>query len=242
MPGRIDIHTHLLPAIDDGCTLPEQAITTIRALIERGYSTCVCTPHIWPDIFPGNTPQNIAYWTEQLSKRLAEEQVAFQLLPGGEARLFKDAVRWMKNHGVPTLGPSKAVLLDTWDDGFPKHAYKTLDWLLAEGYRPVLAHPERSRMGTGFASILERLAGQGVLIQGNLMPFAGHDLPGSEDLAWRFLEEGRYDILALDLHRPNTLDNRLAGLDLVEKRIGSAALDRLIAENPRRLLADEPIR
>jgi len=241
MHGRIDIHGHLLPAIDDGCTQPQQAVQTIRALIDRGYTAAVCTPHIWPELFPGNTPEHIEQWTRQLSDRLADEAIEFQLLPGGEVRLFKDAVKWMKVNGVPTLGASKAVLLDTWDHGFPRHAHKTIDWLLAEGYRPVLAHPERSRMGASFAKVVDRLARQGVLFQGNFMPFTGHDLPGSRELAFRFLDEGRYALLALDLHRPDTLPSRLDGIDLIEKRIGTEALDRLISENPRRLLADEPI-
>ncbi len=239
MPGRIDTHCHLLPAIDDGCLDAMQSAQSVRRLIEFGYTASVCTPHIWPDMFPGNTPQNIAQWTAALDAFIKEQNLEYELIPGGEVRLFKHAIDWFKAHGIPTLGDSKVVLLDSWDSRFPKHAFKTIDWLLAEGYQPVLAHPERMQTGHKLDRIMDDLAGRGVLFQGNFLPYTGLDLPCSDMLAWRFLEEGRYAWLALDLHRPDTLEDRLLGLGLVEQRIGREKLDELINAAPRRAIFGE---
>lgn len=239
-PGRIDIHCHLLPAIDDGCVTADDAALTIERLIERGYSTSICTPHIWPDMYPAITPARVDEWTRALGAFLRERGIEYELLSGAEVRLFKGAVKWFQTHGVPTLGPSNLVLLDSWDAKFPRHAFKTIDWLLDEGYRPVLAHPERAQIGDKIDDVMARLSARGVLFQGNLMPFAGLDVPCSDTLAWRFLDEGRYAMLALDLHRPDTLDDRLLGLDLVAQHIGDEALERLTSHAPRRLLFGSP--
>jgi protein-tyrosine phosphatase len=239
MPGRIDTHCHLLPAIDDGCISATQAAMSVERLIEVGFTTSVCTPHIWPEMFPGNTPAHIAEWTAALSAFLDEQNIDYELIPGGEVRLFKKAIDWFQTHGVPTLGDSNLVLLDSWDSRFPKHAHKTIDWLLAEGYQPVLAHPERMQIGQKLDDLLDGLASRGVLFQGNFLPFTGLDLPCSDTLAWRFLEEGRYAWLALDLHRPDSLEDRLLGVRLVEERLGREKLDELINDAPRRIIFGE---
>lgn len=240
MTRRIDLHCHLIPGIDDGCVLPEHSIQSVEALIARGYGTSVLTPHIWPDMYPGNIPRHVDHWAGLLRKQLADHGLDYTLIVGGEVRLFEGAIGWFKRYGVPTLGDSKAVLVDSWDRDFPQHGFETIDWLIAEGYKPVLAHPERGLMGEKLEQVISALTSRGVLFQGNFQPFTGRDMPGSEALAWRFLEEGLYAVLALDLHRPDSLESRLAGIDVVEARIGKDALDQLIVDNPRRLLADEP--
>ena len=134
--GRIDVHSHMLPGIDDGCEDLNESIASIKLLTQAGYVGTICTPHLWPDLFPDNTPVNIQRWTTQLTKQLEERGIEYTLWPGGELRLFKGAIDWMKTHGVPTLADSKYVLADFWEDNWPRHVDKAFDWLLAEGYDP----------------------------------------------------------------------------------------------------------
>ena len=103
MPGFIDLHSHLLPGIDDGCVTLEQSLACVRRLMERGFTGTACTPHIWLEQFPANVPANISRWVEELSGHLGEQGLEYRLWPGGEVRIARDTVAWFEEHGVPTL-------------------------------------------------------------------------------------------------------------------------------------------
>src|SRR5687768_4955248 len=84
--GRIDVHAHLLPGIDDGCSTVEDSIACARLLVEAGYSHACCTPHVWPTL-QGNTVPAIASRTRDLQQKLDAAQVPLSLIPGGEINL-----------------------------------------------------------------------------------------------------------------------------------------------------------
>jgi tyrosine-protein phosphatase YwqE len=146
----------------------------------------------------------------------------------------------MKTFGVPTLGDSRCVLMDTWDRGWSKQVDRTAEWLLSEGYQPILAHPERSAPNADphhkYHRNLNRLSKTDVLLQGNLKCFDEGESTLAGQLAHQWLHEGRYDLLALDLHHPESLPPRLAGIDVVRDLVGEATADALITKTPRRLL------
>ena len=139
--GRIDVHSHLLPGIDDGCSDLDESLATVRLLVEAGYSGSICTPHVWPERFAQNTPQHIAAWTRQLQAQVAQAGLDYSLWPGGELRLYEGAVAWMRDHGVPTLGASQCVLTDHWEDPWHDWINKTFQWLIDKGYQPITGPP-----------------------------------------------------------------------------------------------------
>jgi protein-tyrosine phosphatase len=239
LSGRVDVHSHLLPGLDDGCRNEQESLTCVRALMESGYVGTVCTPHVIPDLYPHINIENVADWVRFLQSRIDEAGLSFRLWAGGEVRLQKKLIDWMQAFGVPTLGDSKVVLVDLWEPKWPRYADRQIDWLLSNGYQPMLAHPERTAGSENFLRTIATLAGRGVWMQGNLRCFTGEEGDLSRTLAERLLEEGRYQMLALDLHRVDTLESRLAGLDLLNARLGAEALDRLVADQPRTLLGLE---
>jgi protein-tyrosine phosphatase len=85
--GRIDVHAHLLPGIDDGCSNLEQSLECARILVESGYTHAFCTPHIWPNLNHYNRPEEIRQRTDQLQDHLAANGVPLKLFPGGELNL-----------------------------------------------------------------------------------------------------------------------------------------------------------
>ena len=241
--GRLDLHSHLLPGIDDGCRDAAESLACIRGLMAMGYAGSVCTPHVWPQVYPGLEPIGIGQRVATLRERVAAAGLDYTLWPGGEVRLFEDADRWMKLHGVPVLGGAgggrKAVLIDSWSGDWPSHHDRTVDWLLAGGYTPVLAHPERSPTRRGFSRLLDRLVKRGVLLQGNLRSFTGREGSKALALAEGFLADGRYACLASDTHRPDGVPDRARGLEAVSGLVGEATLRRLTVDVPRALLVLE---
>jgi len=241
-PGRIDIHSHMLWGIDDGCQLPEESFQCLDMLRDAGFVATICTPHIWPELFPDNIPENITGWTNQLRQRFYEAGSAYQLFPGGEVRLHARVLDWFKRHGVPTLAGTDDVLMDFWEPVWPAWLDPVVDWLLDRGYRPILAHPERIGRQAGLLDNLRRLSDRGVLLQGNCLPFTGAEGPHPVEVMRHLLAEQRYDFLALDMHGPDSLPDRLEGLAMLEQEIGQAEVDRLMSEAPRRLLQHRPAR
>lgn len=235
-PGRIDMHSHVLPGIDDGCATVEESLASIRRLIEHGYTASFCTPHCWPTLYPANTPTHIAIWVEALRQEIDKAGLDYTLYPGGELRLYPDAIAWMKQHGVPTLGGSRCVLCDFWEKKWPKWADTAFDWLLSNDYTPILAHPERSAGPKDYEKHLDHWASRGVVLQGNFQCFTGEAGYRADELVRRYMNEGRYTLLALDMHRPDTLPGRLDGIAVSAREFGAERIDAMTDDAVRGLI------
>lgn len=233
--GRIDVHSHMLPAIDDGCESLEESLASIAMLKKAGYVGTICTPHVWVDTFPFNTPRSIAQWTRDLCDLLADRGVEYLIWPGGEVRLFDRIIDWFEAEGVPTLASSRCVLCDFWEPRWPKYVDRAFDWMFANGYQPILAHPER----LSIPDLEKRLDGwreRGLLLQGNFRCMTGEDGLKADEQIRRWIPEGRYSLLAMDMHRPDALPSRLDGFRMVADEFGQALLDEMTIRAPRRIV------
>lgn len=235
-PGRIDIHSHILPGIDDGCATVDESLHSVRALIEHGFVGTICTPHCWPNNFPHITPAHIKVWRDALAEEIDKAGLEYRLWTGGELRIYPNAIQWMQANGVPTLADSPYVLCDFWEPRWQDWIDDTLDWLLAGGYTPILAHPERSPTRDNFEAHLDRIMGKGVILQGNLRCFTGEEGHYPDQAVRQYMNEGRYTLLALDMHRPNALQGRLDGIAIASEEFGQAKVNAMLDSEVRRLL------
>ena len=235
--ARIDIHSHLLPNIDDGCRSDEESLTCVRKLKEAGYLGTICTPHIWPEAYPQNLPMEVRAWAHRFSDMLADMGIDYQIWPGGELRMFDGVIPFIEKNGVPTLGDSRFVLVDFWDKQWPKWANKTFQWFLDQKYRPILAHPERIPDHRGdLDQHLREAQEMGVLLQGNARSLTnGEGMPASMMLR-KLLREERLHFFALDMHRPETLNQRLDGMSLLEVEFGEALHNHFTITAPRAIV------
>jgi protein-tyrosine phosphatase len=202
---RCDLHSHLIPGIDDGSPDLETSIRLIRGLIELGYKKIITTPHINADIFP-NTSAIIragqAIVTEELRRRhidvefraaaeyLMDERFSNSLATGEPLLTLKD--NWVLvelSFAVPAIN-LREILFD----------------MQLKGYQPVLAHPERYLYFGANKKWYDQLRDVGCFFQLNLLSFAGHYGPDSRQLA-EFLVKKRYvDLLGTDLHHEKHLE------------------------------------
>jgi protein-tyrosine phosphatase len=239
MTGRIDVHSHLIPGVDDGCVTIEQSLECARALVGAGYTHCFCTPHVWTSL-PSVTTEQVPLWTRNLQRCLDDAGIALKLLPGGEINL-RPGIRDLatRDQFITYHMAGKYALMDLWADRLPTDFAETMRWFHKQGVRPILAHPERMRAVQDKPDLCETFAELGVLLQGNLQCF--NDPAGSDTrrVAERYLSEGRYFMLGSDMHNPRTLQHRLAGLENAIRLVGEASANRLTIENPRELLANK---
>jgi protein-tyrosine phosphatase len=235
--GYIDLHCHILPGVDDGCRDLESTLACIRLWQAAGFRGAVCTPHMACTSFPAITPQRAAEWVGALHQLLVEAQIDFRLWDGGEVRLSDHVIPWFEKHGVPTLGPGRCVLVDWWGNDWPCFCLEACQYLIDQGYQPILAHPERMGLAEKELAIAVRsLQDAGVWLQGNLNSLSGGEGENPKRRADDHLTAGRYHVLATDTHDPWSTPSRVSGLEAVRQLRDSETLDLLLQQRPREIL------
>ena len=229
--GRIDVHSHLLPGIDDGCQSIEDSVACAKRLVEAGYSHSFCTPHIWPSL-PNNKIDRIIERVRRTQELFDQAKVPLKLFPGGEMSLRPDFTEAPREMLVSYGMAGKHCLVDLWAEKLPPFFETSVRWLQSKGLTVILAHPERMRAVQEDPSLADRFAKLGILLQGNLQCFGDPPHAATRQVAERFLSEGRYFMLGSDLHNLATLPLRMNGLSRVIEMAGDAASLILTRDHP----------
>ena len=239
--GRIDVHTHLLPAIDDGCTSVNASLQCARLLVENGYTHAFCTPHIWPNL-PDNNVGTIAPRVAQLQAHLDRNDIALQLIPGGELNIDSlwPALRTWDRAQIPTYAlAGRYVLFDFWAKRLRDCREALFDGtrhLRSLDLEPILAHPERIMALQDNPDAIDELRENGVLLQMNLWCLTEPTDSTIYQTAVRLLKEGKYFMFGTDCHNPESLPRSIEGLEIARSVVGDAIVDIMTKSNPRRLL------
>ena len=237
--GRIDVHSHLLPGLDDGCRTVEESIACAKLMVESGYTHSFCTPHIWPNL-PDNSVAKIPQQVAVLQVALNGAGVPLKLIPGGEINLRADTP-WTPVEALVSYGMlRKFVLIDLWAERIPPFFEPAIKWFQALNFQVVLAHPERMAAVQRQPELADYFAEIGLLLQGNLQCFSDPVGSPTRTTVERYLLEGRYFMLGSDLHNLASLPMRLEGLRRAIGLAGEKTVNHLTVENPRRLLPDMP--
>ncbi|MDB5328401.1 MAG: hypothetical protein JWM57_3970 [Phycisphaerales bacterium] len=235
--GRIDIHCHLLPGVDDGSTSVAESIAMARRMGDAGYSHMVCTPHVWPTL--ENNKMTIAMRVGELQEQMDAAGVSITLLPGGEMHLSRDFLDTPIEDLVTYNLAGKYALFDFWTERLPPYFDNCIRRLMNAGIQPILAHPERIEAIQNHPTFIDHAADLGLLLQCNLECIGEGATTVRGRLATQWLREGRYFMIGSDAHRTNTLERRLIGLQRAADLVGQTALDRLTIEHPMQVIAGE---
>jgi protein-tyrosine phosphatase len=236
--GRVDVHAHLLPGIDDGCKSVEESIACARALVANGYTHAFCTPHIWPT-YKGVSRVSVPRWCKALQAELARAGVPLELLPGGEMNIYLGVDKTPADE-VVSLGLGKYMLVDMWAPEIPPHFEQAVRWLQGMGLTVILAHPERMRAVQDRPELADYFASLGVLLQGNLQCFSDRPDAATRQVVEQYILDGRYFLLGSDSHNPQSMDVRMNGLRRAIELVGEAKVNQLTVTNPRKLVPGLP--
>jgi len=226
----IDLHSHLLPGVDDGSRTIEISLGVLQRFATEGVREVACTPHLRASL-AHEAP--IEVHRQLLADLRAVAPPAIRLHSGFEIMLDRPGCD-LRIPGL-ALGTSRAVLVEFPRGGVPPGATEELLRLRATGCIPVVAHPERYA-GVSIDT-MHVWRDVGAVMQGDALMLLSSG--AMAQLARAMLEEGVYDILASDNHG----DRRsLATVRAWLREMGGDAHGRLLTEeNPRRLLADESL-
>lgn len=202
----VDIHSHLLPGLDDGAATPAQAAQLARELAGMGYRKLVTTPHVKSGLYD-NTPDSIGAGLALLRQTLKDEGVDIDIEAAAE--YFVDfAFLERLRSGVPllTFGGGHLLVETSLMEPLDQLPQILFDLQLA-GYRVVLAHPERYPYWSGRRRReLEELRGRDILLQLNLASLAGFYGPGALDTARWLVDAGLVSFAGSDCHNPKYID------------------------------------
>jgi len=234
----IDLHSHILPGLDDGAETVEGALEMACSAVADGIQAVAATPHVRSD-YP-TTPEQMEQGVESLREALREASIPLELLPGGEIAL--DVLPGLEDDELRRfgLGGNPAyLLLETPDFGWPLGLEETLFQLRLRGFTIVLAHPERNDEVQENPGRLERLVEVGTLVQVTAASVDGRLGPVAHKTALRLVELGLAHMLASDAHAPTIRQIGMAG---AARAIGDEALARWLTEGvPGAIVGDETL-
>lgn len=198
-PLLTDIHSHLLPGLDDGVKSEEEAKYLIEQFLELGYTKLITTPHIMSDFYR-NEPHQIIEKLNSLTNFLQREQISISIEAAAEYYLDETLIEKVNaNERLLTFG-SNFLLFET---NFLNEPYQLKDFIFSvttQGYKPVLAHPERYQYLVSDFNKVEDLRNRGVLFQINIPSIIGAYSRPIQKLAITLIEKGWVDLLGSDCH------------------------------------------
>lgn len=195
----IDLHSHILPGIDDGSKSLEMSLAMARIAVADGIKQMACTPHIYPGLYM-NDKAGITAARDALQSSLDEHGIALKLTTGADVHLVPGLLEGLRAGKVPSLHNTRYVLLEPSHHVAPPRFAESVFQLVAAGYVPVITHPERLTWVEDNYQIFVDLTRQGAWLQVTAGALTG--VFGARAKYWgeRFLGEGLTHILASDAH------------------------------------------
>ncbi|MFD2584168.1 tyrosine-protein phosphatase [Pedobacter vanadiisoli] len=197
----VDMHSHILPGIDDGSPDVATSVHFVKSLQELGFNQLICTPHIYKELYP-NTPETISSAKASLQMALDNENISIKLSAGAEYMVDQDFT--LEGH-LCTLDHKHLLIEMSYLSESPGISQTIFD-VEIKGYRPVLAHPERYTFYFKDKSRLRRFKEKGCLLQLNLLSVLGYYGRDVKQSAEILLKEKMYDLAGTDLHHDKHLD------------------------------------
>ncbi|MFT3884085.1 MAG: histidinol phosphatase [Flavobacteriales bacterium] len=198
---RCDLHSHFIPGIDDGAQTMENSIELIRAMHELGYTKVITTPHVMADGFR-NTPEIILTGLQRVREELAVQGIPVEIEASAEYYLDHEFDRLVRERQVIPFG-NDHVLFELPFISEPAILLNVIFQLQTQGYKPVLAHPERYQFWHNDLSKYENLKERGVLFQLNTVALMGAYGPTARKVAEKLVDNGWYELLGSDCHSMN---------------------------------------
>jgi len=237
-----DLHSHLLPGIDDGAPDYETSLAMARAYVEQGVQCVACTPHILPGLYQNSGPQ-IKAAVAELQKRLDDAAIPLRLVSGADNHIIPDFVAGLKQGRLLPLGESCYVLVEPPHHIAPARLEDLFFNILVGGYIPILTHPERLSWIESKYGVMTALAEKGVWMQLTSGSLSGRFGRRPRYWAQRMLEEGIVQILATDAHDTTRRPPDLAkGMREAERLVGAEEAQHLVVTRPLGVLMNKPPR
>jgi tyrosine-protein phosphatase YwqE len=222
----VDMHSHLIPGIDDGAPTMEHSIAMLNKFAQLGYRKVITTPHILGEVHP-NTPEIILSGLEEVRKELQKLKINIEIEAAAEYYCDETLLPKIKDKNILSFGKNY-VLMEFSMLHASQYEAQALFELQVAGYVPVLAHFERYPFYHGNFEKVEQLRERNIKIQVNLGSLTGHYGQSVKKMAEELIKKGLVDFLGSDCHR-------MEHLLMIEKHLDAPiydAIEKLQLLNP----------
>ncbi len=194
-----DMHSHLVPGIDDGSPDIETSLRLIKGLTDLGYKKFIATPHILWDIYK-NTPDTISASHRQLTTALKENNTDVPIQFAAEYYLDDHVTDLIEEESPLLTIKNNWVLTEFSFISAPLDLKEKLFALQIANYHPIIAHPERYLYFSNDRSTYDMLKEAGYYFQVNLLSLTGYYGKGAQELAEYLVKKKYVELLGTDLH------------------------------------------
>jgi protein-tyrosine phosphatase len=196
---KVDIHSHLIPGIDDGSQTMNQTIAMLAKFQELGYKKVITTPHVMSDSYP-NSSENILAGLADVRAEVKKVGLTIEIDAAAEYYFDETFIAKIKAKDLLTFGDNY-VLLEFAFHSPPQYIDQMFFELQSRGYRPVVAHFERYMYYLGKIDQAVEWRQKGINIQININSLSGHYGPDIKKQAERLIDAGEFDFIGTDCHR-----------------------------------------
>lgn len=204
-PIVTDIHSHILPGIDDGSSNIETSLLLVEGLMKLGVSHSIATPHIIGDLYRNNY-DTINNALTALRNALEEKQLKFKINAAAEYMLDAYFLELLQKK-IPLLTLKNNLILTEFSYAErPFNVEKIVFAVITEGYQPILAHPERYAYYHNDYKQYHHLADLGFLLQVNLLSLTGYYGKAVAKAAAYIIKNKLVSFTGTDLHHLRHLD------------------------------------
>jgi protein-tyrosine phosphatase len=216
----VDVHSHFIPGIDDGAQNLEQTIELLNAMRALGYRKVITTPHSMADGYR-NSPEIILGGLEKVRREVERVGLDIQVEAAAEYYLDHDLAPKVEARSVLAFG-ANYLLFELPFIGEPSMLKQLIFQMQTQGYKPVLAHPERYAFWYNDLARYTELKERGVLFQLNLIALSGAYGPQAKQVAERLIDAGAYEFLGSDCHH-------MGHVEAIRNTLARPYLHKLIA-------------
>ena len=233
----IDLHSHILPELDDGSQSLEESLAMARMAVQSGVTVMVATPHCMDD----RAQQVYAAW-RLLREALRDTEILLKLYLGMEIFGTADTVRLLRAGRLFPLNGSQYPLIEFSFRSTGEEETQILYQVLRAGYRPLVAHPERYGYVRENPELINLWTKMGCLLQINRGSLLGRFGPGAQRMAAELVERGFVTAVATDAHSPRVRTPWMKDIQTLLSQEYSPQLARkLLLQNPQHILRNEPL-
>lgn len=234
----IDLHTHILPGIDDGAKTLEVALEMARIAVNDGTTVMACTPHIYPGLYM-NDSAGIHEARAKLQNAFDVFHIPLKLVVGADAHLVPELLEGLQSGRVPTLNGSRYFLLEPSHHVPPPQFENSVFQIMAAGYVPVITHPERLVWIEHHYPTFVSLAQRGVWLQLTAGAIVGKFGKKARYWSERLLSDGVVHLIASDAHTTTKRSPVISdALPAVAAAVGKEEALRLVQVRPQHILDD----
>lgn len=203
-PSFIDIHSHLLPGIDDGAKNVEDSIALIEKMSSFGIKNFITTPHVLGEVYP-NSSETILTKLEEVRAALKKNEILdISINAAAEYMMDEQFSDRLAANDILTL-KDEYILVEMSYFNAPLNLFDILFDIQLKGYKPILAHPERYNFYHSDINSYYKLKKAGCLFQLNILSLTDHYGKGVKKTSERLLQAGMYDFIGSDTHHENHL-------------------------------------